>query len=181
LKGNGIQAIGQRPAASGQRQKKHAVSTFFSELPFTKAPRLIERCQRKGKANINSQNTGNHKSCCSMPNQQLLRLQLNTARKHNALQKGKLLQEKNMLAVFCSPSRYTQGKNATASLGEEMAYLGLDGPALVVAGRPPIRLLGEIWKQTFNSSGIKHTIHPFGGECSLAVGNARWRWGMLAG
>ena len=25
-----------------------------------------------------------------------------------------------MLSVFCSPSRYTQGKNATAALGAEM-------------------------------------------------------------
>ena len=46
-----------------------------------------------------------------------------------------------MLSVFCSPSRYTQGKNATASLGQEMVGLGLRGPALVVAGRSAIRLL----------------------------------------
>jgi hypothetical protein len=31
-----------------------------------------------------------------------------------------------MLSVFCSPSRYTQGKDATASLGSEM--LGLPMP-----------------------------------------------------
>jgi glycerol dehydrogenase len=48
-----------------------------------------------------------------------------------------------MLAVFCSPSRYTQGKNATAVLGTEIAGLGLCGPALIVAGRSPIRLLSE--------------------------------------
>ena len=28
-----------------------------------------------------------------------------------------------MLSVFCSPSRYTQGKNATAVLGAEIAGL----------------------------------------------------------
>ena len=39
------------------------------------------------------------------------------------------------LTVFCSPSRYTQGKNATAALGAEMTGLGLVGPALVVASR----------------------------------------------
>jgi glycerol dehydrogenase len=48
-----------------------------------------------------------------------------------------------MLSVFCSPSRYTQGKNATASLGHEMAGLGLEGPALIVAGRSAISLLSE--------------------------------------
>jgi len=40
-----------------------------------------------------------------------------------------------MLSVFCSPSRYTQGKNATASLGQEMIGLGLRGPALILAGK----------------------------------------------
>ena len=45
-----------------------------------------------------------------------------------------------MLSVFSSPSRYTQGKNATASLGQEMAALGLRGPALIVAGHSlPVR------------------------------------------
>jgi len=29
------------------------------------------------------------------------------------------------VTVFCSPSRYTQGKNATAALGAEMTGLGL--------------------------------------------------------
>jgi glycerol dehydrogenase len=73
-----------------------------------------------------------------------------------------------MLSVFCSPSRYTQGKNATASLGAEMAGLGLSGPALVVAGRSAVRLLSETWEQTFRAAGIAHAVHPFGGECSLA-------------
>ena len=40
-----------------------------------------------------------------------------------------------MLSVFSSPSRYTQGKNATAELGKEMKALGLEGPALIIAGR----------------------------------------------
>jgi glycerol dehydrogenase len=73
-----------------------------------------------------------------------------------------------MLSVFCSPSRYTQGKNATASLGAEMAYLGLSGPALIVGGRSPIRLLSETWKQTFADAGMAYAVHEFGGECSLA-------------
>jgi glycerol dehydrogenase len=73
-----------------------------------------------------------------------------------------------MLSVFCSPSRYTQGKNATASLGREMAGLGLAGPALIVAGRSAVRLLTATWERTFREAGISHAVHPFGGECSLA-------------
>jgi glycerol dehydrogenase len=73
-----------------------------------------------------------------------------------------------MLSVFCSPSRYTQGKNATTSLGKEMMGLGLRGPALVLAGRSAIRLLSETWNRTFSEAGIAHAVYPFGGECSLA-------------
>lgn len=73
-----------------------------------------------------------------------------------------------MLSVFCSPSRYTQGKNATASLGKEMATLGLKGPALIVAGRSAIRLLSSVWPTALKEAGIEHAVHPFEGECSLA-------------
>jgi glycerol dehydrogenase len=73
-----------------------------------------------------------------------------------------------MLSVFCSPSRYTQGKNATASLGKEMTGLGLRGPALILAGRSAIRLLSETWNRTFSEAGMAHAVYPFGGECSLA-------------
>ena len=73
-----------------------------------------------------------------------------------------------MLSVFCSPSRYTQGKNATAVLGTEMANLGLVGPALIVGGRSPIRLLSDTWKRTFTEARIAFEVHKFGGECSLA-------------
>jgi glycerol dehydrogenase len=73
-----------------------------------------------------------------------------------------------MLSVFCSPSRYTQGKNATASLGKEMVGLGLRGPALVLAGRSAIRLLTDVWNTTFREAQITHAVVPFGGECSHA-------------
>jgi glycerol dehydrogenase len=73
-----------------------------------------------------------------------------------------------MLSVFCSPSRYTQGKNATASLGSEILGLGLCGPALVVAGRSAARLLTPMWRATFGEAGIDYGVHPFGGECSPA-------------
>ena len=73
-----------------------------------------------------------------------------------------------MLAVFCSPSRYTQGKNATAMLGQEMDGLGLRGPALIVAGKSAVRLLAETWAKALGEAGIEHVVHPFGRECSLA-------------
>lgn len=73
-----------------------------------------------------------------------------------------------MLSVYCSPTRYTQGKDATASLGKEMAGLGLKGPALIVAGKSAIRLLSGTWPVTLAEAGIKHVVYPFGGECSLA-------------
>lgn len=71
-----------------------------------------------------------------------------------------------MLSVFCSPSRYTQGKNATAALGREMKTVGLDGPALIVAGKSAERLLAETWRQSLGEAGIPHHVHRFGGECS---------------
>ncbi len=73
-----------------------------------------------------------------------------------------------MLAVFSSPSRYTQGKNATRSLGNEMHNLGLEGPALIVAGNSALRLLTDTWTRTFAEVDIRFEVHPFGGECSLA-------------
>ena len=72
-----------------------------------------------------------------------------------------------MLSVFCSPSRYTQGKGATAALGYEMSALGLEGPALIVAGKTVISRLADIWKSSLDQAGIRHEVHRFGGECSL--------------
>ena len=71
-----------------------------------------------------------------------------------------------MLSVFCSPSRYTQGRNATASLGEEIARLGLGGPALIVAGRRAIALLSDVWRASLGGAKIAYSTHRFGGECS---------------
>jgi glycerol dehydrogenase len=73
-----------------------------------------------------------------------------------------------MLSVFSSPSRYTQGKNATEALGSEMKKLGLDGPALIVAGRSAERLLAEAWARSLGGKRIAFEVHRFGGECSLA-------------
>ena len=59
-----------------------------------------------------------------------------------------------MLSVFCSPTRYTQGKNATVSLGKEMAGLGLRGPALLIAGRSARRHLEPTCSALFTRPGF---------------------------
>ena len=71
-----------------------------------------------------------------------------------------------MLSVFSAPSHYVQGKHATAALGTEMQRIGLQGPALIVAGKSAIRLLSEVWQKHLNDAGITHAVHQFGGECS---------------
>ncbi len=71
-----------------------------------------------------------------------------------------------MLIVFSSPHRYTQGKNATEKLGEEMRGLGLDGPALILAGKSAMARLSETWRRSLGDAGITHDCHQFGGECT---------------
>lgn len=73
-----------------------------------------------------------------------------------------------MLQVFCAPARYTQGKNATARLGEEIKTLGLTGPALILAGRSAISLLSDTWKTSLGEANIPFTVLPFRGECSTS-------------
>ena len=73
-----------------------------------------------------------------------------------------------MLKVFCSPTRYTQGPHATEQLGSEMHNLGLEGPALIVAGRSAIRLLSETWARTFADAGMAYQVFSFAGECTAA-------------
>src|ERR1700726_33303 len=73
-----------------------------------------------------------------------------------------------MLKVFCAPARYTQGPHATEQLGAEIHSLGLEGPAIIVAGRSAIRLFSETWNKTFAAVGMRHVIFPFGGECTTA-------------
>jgi glycerol dehydrogenase len=71
-----------------------------------------------------------------------------------------------MLQVFCAPARYTQGRNATARLGEEIRNLGLSGPALIIAGRSAVSLLSEAWETSLGEADIPFTVLAFGGECS---------------
>lgn len=73
-----------------------------------------------------------------------------------------------MLSVFSCPSRYTQGPGATASLGAEIASLGLRGPLLIVASPSAERLLAATWSETFAATATEHAVLRFGGECTLA-------------
>src|SRR5262245_23530122 len=72
-----------------------------------------------------------------------------------------------MLSVFSCPSRYTQGKNATQFLGQEMVTLGLQGPALIMAGKTAIKVLSETWRHALGNANLAFEVHAFGGECSL--------------
>jgi glycerol dehydrogenase len=73
-----------------------------------------------------------------------------------------------MLSVFCSPTRYTQGKDATVALGAEMTAIGLEGPALIVASRRVASLLGTTWNNSLAGENISYDVHLFAGECSRA-------------
>lgn len=73
-----------------------------------------------------------------------------------------------MLSVFCSPARYIQGRDATHSLGTEIAHLGLSGPALIVASNTIAAILNDRWQRGLADQGFEYTIHRFGGECSQA-------------
>ena len=77
-----------------------------------------------------------------------------------------------MLSTFCSPIRYTQGKNASLSLGKEMATLGMEGPALIVAGQSALALLAGTWQRSLGEAGIAYDVHRFRGECSLSSASA---------
>ncbi|MFI0432661.1 MAG: glycerol dehydrogenase [Candidatus Nanopelagicales bacterium] len=74
-----------------------------------------------------------------------------------------------MLAIFCSPSRYVQGRDATADLGAQLVHLGLTGPALIVASQRCIDQLGGAWRTTLGDAGIDFAVHEFAGECSQSA------------
>lgn len=71
-----------------------------------------------------------------------------------------------MLSVFCSPSRYVQGRGATATLGEQMAHVQVPGPVLVIASAGNVERLSAIWGETLPAAGYDYRVHEFGGECS---------------
>lgn len=72
-----------------------------------------------------------------------------------------------MLSIFCAPARYVQGRNATASLPEEMKKLGLDGLALIIVGRNANAILHSTWQAAFRESSREYSVIEFNGECTL--------------
>ena len=73
-----------------------------------------------------------------------------------------------MLSVFCSPSRYIQGRDASASLASELLRLGHAGHALILVSQSARKHLESIWRDTFAAAEIPLTVLDFGGECSSA-------------
>ena len=73
-----------------------------------------------------------------------------------------------MLKVFCAPSRYVQGRNATAELGTQMRAVGLAGPAYIVASDRAAGMLRQPWSDSLGQADIEFVIGGFGGECSEA-------------
>ncbi len=74
-----------------------------------------------------------------------------------------------MLNIFCSPSRYVQGRDATAELGAQMSHVGLQGPAYIVASERIHELLGAAWRTGLGDTGFDYLVGGFGGECSAAA------------
>jgi glycerol dehydrogenase len=72
-----------------------------------------------------------------------------------------------MHTVFASPLRYTQGPGVTATLGQEMAGLGLRGPVCILAGKSARRDLESTWAATFGAVNMPYGVYAFGGECSV--------------
>lgn len=73
-----------------------------------------------------------------------------------------------MLKIFCSPSRYVQGPNATAELGAQMSAVGLGAPAYILASPRAAKAMQDTWKASLGEQGIDFTVGEFGGECSIA-------------
>ena len=83
-----------------------------------------------------------------------------------------------MLSLFCSPSRYVQGRDATAQLGHQMQMAGLRGPAYILASDRISTLLNRVWSQSLRAAEIDFVVGQFGGECSdpeISSGTSRAR------
>lgn len=71
-----------------------------------------------------------------------------------------------MVSIFGAPTRYVQGKNAFDRLGDELKYLGIRGPVLILASHTAERLLKSRWTDTFAKHGIHWELVKFSGESS---------------
>ncbi len=86
-----------------------------------------------------------------------------------------------MLSVFRAPSRYVQGRDATGSLGSELASIGISGPALVVASARTVAQLASAWRRSLGGAGIAFSTYAFGGESTQAEIDAGVAAGRDAG
>ena len=84
-----------------------------------------------------------------------------------------------MLGIFCAPSRYIQGRDATIALGEQLAHLQISGPVLLLASQRTADQLDQIWKQALTD--FVYVTHIFGGECTQTEINAGVEAGRAAG
>lgn len=71
-----------------------------------------------------------------------------------------------MLSVFCSPSRYVQGRDATRNLGSEIDALGLGKRACLIAGKQALKHLELTWEEALTETNISYALSEFSGECS---------------
>lgn len=71
-----------------------------------------------------------------------------------------------MLSVFCSPSRYVQGRDATRNLGSEIDALGLGKRACLIAGKQALKHLELTWEESLTEANISYALSEFSGECS---------------
>lgn len=71
-----------------------------------------------------------------------------------------------MLSVFCSPSRYVQGRDATKNLGAEIDSLGLGKRGCLISGQSAIKLLEDTWNESLTEKNISYALAEFSGECS---------------
>lgn len=70
------------------------------------------------------------------------------------------------LSIFCAPLRYVQGAGATRALGREMLAVGLQGPALFIAGPTAIEQLAPTWAVAMEEIHWTHRVRVFAGESS---------------
>mgnify|MGYP006266000729 FL=1 len=73
-----------------------------------------------------------------------------------------------MLSVFCAPSRYVQGRDATAVLAKALSRQGHRGQVLIIASHSARQQLASVWQDSFDAEGIAFQVLDFGGECTFA-------------
>ena len=73
-----------------------------------------------------------------------------------------------MLTIFCSPTRYIQGRDASRTMAQEMVRMGLTQHPLLIAGPRASQQIAPVLIETFAMHQIRFDIMEFGGECSSA-------------